>query len=151
MARIASRWSRWGEETVSPLTVRLILPHLLPYVALSGLLILAAPVISRIGSQQTVRTWSSTQGALGLSRPLTLSFEKHVAYVDVLGGYPKYRLLITDGGYSYVHDLQIQSADAKEFVQGCRVMWHTNRVDFIMPSGETLTFPAQVVIQQIGP
>jgi len=71
--------------------------------------------------------------------------------MDVFGGYPKYRLFITDGGYSYVHDFQIPSANPKEFVQGCRVEWDTNRVDFIMPSGETLTFPAQVVIQQIGP
>ena len=98
-----------------------------------------------------MRAWSSTPGALGVNRPLTLSFEKHVAYVDVLGGYPTYRLLITDGGYGYVHDFQIPSADSKAFVQDCRVAWDTNRVEFIMPGGETLTFPAQVVIQQTGP
>lgn len=125
--------------------------RLLPYGILTGLLLLAAPVISRIGSQQTIRTWSSTPGALGVSRPLTLSFERHVAYVDVLGGYPTYRLLITDGGYGYVHEFQIPSADSKAFVQSCRVTWDTNRVEFIMPGGETLTFPAQVVIQQTGP
>ncbi len=125
--------------------------HILPYGILTGLLLLAAPVISRIGSQQTMRTWSSTPGALGVSRPLTLSFERHVAYVDVLGGYPTYRLLITDGGYGYVHDFQIPSADPQAFVQGCRVAWDTNRVEFIMPGGETLTFPAQAVIQQTGP
>lgn len=125
--------------------------RLLPYGILTGLLLLAAPVISRIGSQQTMRKWNSTPGALGVSRPLTLSFEKYVACVDVLGGYPSYRLLITDGGYCYVHNFQIPSTDPKAFVQGCRVAWDTNRVEFIMPGGETLTFPAQAVIQQTGP
>ena len=124
--------------------------RLLPYGILTVLLLLATPVISRIGSQETMRTWNSTQGALGLSRPLTLSFERHVAYVDVLAGYPTYRLIIADDGYGYVHYFQIPSADAKAFVQNCRVVWHTNRVEFIMPGGETLTFPAQVVIQQTG-
>jgi len=100
---------------------------------------------------QTLRTWSSTPSTLGLSRPLTLSCQRYVAYVDVLTLYPTYRLLITDGGYGYVHEFQIPSADAKTFVQGCRVMWDTNSVDFIMPGGETLRFPAQVVIQQTGP
>ena len=100
---------------------------------------------------QTLRTWISTPGALGLSRPLTLSCKRYVAYVDVVALYPTYRLFITDGGYAYVHEFQIPSADAKTFVQGCRVTWDTNRVDFIMPGGETLTFPAQVVIQQTGP
>jgi hypothetical protein len=136
---------------VRPLTMRSILLGFLPYVILTGLLLLAAPVISRIGSKQTMRTWSSAPGALGVSRPLTLSFERHVADVDVLGGYPTYRLLITDGGYGYVHDFQIPSADAKRFVQGCRVVWDTNKVEFIMPDGETLTFPAQVVTRQTGP
>jgi hypothetical protein len=125
--------------------------RLLRYGILIGLFLLVTPIISRIGSQETMRTWSSTPGALGVSRPLTLSFERHVAYVDVLSGYPTYRLFITDGGYGYFHDFQIPSADAKAFVQGCRVVWDTNRVEFIMPGGETLMFPAQVVIQQIGP
>ena len=134
-----------------PLTMRSKLLRLLPYAILTGLLLLAAPVISRTGSQVTMRSWSSPPGALGVSRPLTLSFERHVAYVDVLGGYPTYRLLITDGGYSYIHCFQIPTADWKAFVQSCRVIWDTNRVEFIMPGGEKLTFPAQVVIQQIGP
>lgn len=136
---------------VKPLMMRSKLLRLLPCGILTGLLLLAAPVISRIGSHQTMRTWSSTPGALGLRRPLTLSFERHVAYVDVLGGYPTYRLLITDGGYAYVHDFQIPSADPKAFVQGCRVAWNTNSVEFILPGGETLTFPAQVMRQQTGP
>jgi hypothetical protein len=100
---------------------------------------------------QTIQSWSSTPGALGLSRPLTLSLQRYVAYVDVLALYPTYRLLITDGGYGYVHQFQIPSADSKAFVQGCRVTWDANKVDFIMPGGETLTFPAQVVTQQTGP
>jgi hypothetical protein len=125
--------------------------RLLPYGILTGLLLLAAPVISRIGSHQTLRTWSSTPGALGVSRPLTLSIEMHVAYLDVFGGYTTYRLLITDGGYCYVHYFQIPSADPKAFVQRCRVAWDTNRVEFIMPGGETLTLPAQIVTEQTGP
>jgi hypothetical protein len=50
---------------------------------LTLLLLLAAPVIARIGSMQTLRSWVSTPGALGINRPLTFSFQKHVAYVDV--------------------------------------------------------------------
>jgi len=125
--------------------------RLLPYGILTILLLLAAPLVARIGSMQTLRTWSSTPGALGLSRPLTLSLQSQVAYVDVLALYSTERLLITDGGYAYVHEFEIPSADTKAFVQGCRVTWDTNKVEFIMPGGETLTFPAQVVIQQTGP
>ena len=121
------------------------------YGILAVLLLLFAPIVARIGSMRTLKTWNSTPGALGLSRSLSLSFQEYVAYVDVLAWYPTYRLLITDGGYSYVHEFQIPSADSKAFVQGCRVEWDTNRVEFIMPGGETLTFPAQVVIQQTGP
>src|SRR6185369_10017309 len=124
------------------------LRRLLPFGILTLLLFLAAPVIARIGSMQTMRSWTSTPGALGLSRPLTLMFQRYVAYVDVLALYPTYRLLITDGSYGYVHEFQIPSADSQTFVQSCRVAWDTNRVDFIMPGGETLTFPAQVVTQQ---
>jgi hypothetical protein len=125
--------------------------RLLPFGILTLLLLLVAPVVARIGSMQTMRSWSSAPGALGLSRPLTLSFQRYVAYVDVLSLYPMYRLLITDGGYGYVHEFQIPTADSKTFVQSCRVTWDTNRVEFIMPGGETLTFPAQVVTQQTGP
>jgi hypothetical protein len=125
--------------------------RLLPFGIITVLLLLAAPVVARIGSMQTLRTWNSTPGALGISRPLTFSFQRYVAYVDVLALYPTYRLLITDGGYAYVHEFQIPSADSNAFVQGCRVMWETNRVEFIMSGGETLTFPAQVVIHQTGP
>lgn len=135
---------------VRPLTMRARLLRLLPFGVLVILMLLLVPVIARVGSTQTLRTWTSTAGDLGVSRPLTLSFQRHVAYVDVLGGYPTYRLLITDGGYGYVHEFQIPSADAKTFAQSCRVTWDTNRVDFVMPGGETLTFPAQVVVQQIG-
>jgi hypothetical protein len=128
--------------------------RLLPYAVLAALvilLLLLTPVISRTGSIQTLRSWTSTPGNLGVSRPVTLYFQREVAYVDALGGYPIYRLLITDGGYAYVHEFQIPSADAKTFAQGCRVTWDTNKVDFVMPGGETLTFPARVVKQQIGP
>ena len=125
--------------------------RLLPYGILTVVLLFVAPLVARIGLMQTLRTWSSTPGALGLTRPLTLSFQRYVAYVDVLALYPTYRLLISDGGYAYVHEFQIPSADSKAFVQSCGVTWDTNRVEFIMPGGETLTFPAQVVIQQTGP
>ena len=125
--------------------------RLLPYGILTVVLLFVAPLVARIGLMQTLRTWSSTPGAVGLSRPLTLSFQRYVAYVDVLALYPTYRLLISDGGYAYVHEFQIPSADSKAFVQSCEVTWDTNRVEFIMPGGETLTFPAQVVIQQTGP
>jgi hypothetical protein len=138
-------------RVVRPISMRSKLLCLLPAGVLALLLLLLAPVIARIGSMQTLRTWSSTPGALGLTRPVTLSFQRHVAYVDVLAWYPTYRLLITDGGYGYVHDFQIPSADSKAFAQGSRVSWDTNKVEFTMPAGETLTFPANVVTQQVGP
>ena len=125
-------------------------PRFLPYAILTGLLVLAALVISQTRSRQTLRNWNSTPGALGMERPLTLSLERHVAGVDGFGGVPTYQLNITDGGYFYVHDLPIPRTDSPTFAQGCRVVWETNKIDFIMPSGVTLTFPAQVVIQQIG-
>ncbi|MGV3661975.1 MAG: hypothetical protein ACO1TE_17455 [Prosthecobacter sp.] len=115
------------------------------------LLLLAAPVISRITSDETLRIWHSTPGALGLDRPLTLSLERCVAYVDLLGLYPSYRLLITDGGYAYVHRFQIPSAEPAAFVQKCQVAWDLEKVSFTMPDGETLMFPALVIIRQTGP
>ena len=124
---------------------------LLPSGILTLLLLLLAPEIARIGSMQTLQTWNSTPGALGLRRPLTLEFQRHVAYVDVLAWYPTYRLLISDGGYAYGHDFQIHSADPKAFAQNCAVTWGTNKVEFAMPGGERLIFPARVVAQQVGP
>lgn len=94
-----------------------------------------------MGSIEIMRSWNSAPGALGLSKPLTLSFQRCVAYVDVLAQYPTYRLLIAaDSGYDYVHEFQIPGADSKTFVEGCRVTWDTNKVEFIMPKGETATF-----------
>jgi hypothetical protein len=144
-----------GPAQVSTGVRRLLVRSKLLCLLLSGvlaiLLLLLAPVIARIGAMQTLRMWGSTPGALGLGRPLTLSFQRYVAYVDVLAWYPTYRLLITDGGYAYVHEFQIPSADSKAFAQGSRVTWDTNKVEFTMPGGETLIFPAKVVTQQVGP
>lgn len=131
--------------------MRAKLKRLFPYAVLSIVLLLAAPLVARIGSTQTLRKWTSTPGDLGLSRPLTLSFQKSVAYVDVLALYPTYRLSISDGGYEYVHQLEIHTADVIKFVQGCQVRWDTDKVEFTMPTGETLAFPTQAVIQQVGP
>ncbi len=128
------------------------LPRLMPFGVLSLLLVFLVPVLARIGSIETMRSWSSNPGALGCSKPLTLSFQRSVAYVDVLAQYPTYRLLISaDSGYAYVHEFQIPSADSKTFVQGCRVTWDTNKIEFIMPEGEMVTFPAKAVTRQTGP
>jgi hypothetical protein len=130
-------------------TLRSILRRLLPYGVLTILLMLAAPLVARIGSMQTLRTWKSTAGALAVSRPLTFSLQRSVAYVDVLALYPTYRLVIGDGYYGYVQELEILSTDVDTFVRGCRVTWETNRVEFVMPDGATMLFPAKVV--NVGP
>ena len=112
---------------------------------------MSAPLLARLGSFKTLRTWNAPQGTFGISRPLTLSLQRTTAYVDVLGLYPSYRVFVTDGGYGYVHDFKIHTSDWKSFAQNSRVSWETNRVEFIMPKGEILAFPDQVVKQQVGP
>jgi hypothetical protein len=131
---------------------RFKLIRLLPYGALAVLLVFAAPVIGRMGSARVVRTWNAPPGTFGRTRPLKLSFQRLTAYVDLLGLYPEYRLVVTeDDYYAYVQDLGIPISNWKRFIQACQVKWATNQVEFIMPDGQIFSVPAQVVNRQLGP
>ena len=123
-------------------------PILVAVLVFLGLMLL--PVVARIGSTKTMRSWNSTPGALGTSRPLILSIQKTVAYVDLLGGYPSYRILISYGGYAFFHTFDVPSAKPETFLESCNVAWSTNDVRFQMPNGVLLVFPAEAVLKQIG-
>ncbi len=115
------------------------------------LLLLAAPIIARVGSFKVVRSWRSEGVVLDIDRPLTLSIERHVAFVDILGLYSTYRMVVSpDGGYIYVLDFEVPSDKPQAFIQDCNVIWHKDKIEFVMPSGEAMAIPMKTVMRQIG-
>jgi hypothetical protein len=112
--------------------------------------LLITPVIARLGTSNEVARWPSTNAVYGVKRPIWLSIQRDVAYVDVLSWYPTYRLFITDGGYAYVREFDIPSTDPNKYLAGCKVAWQPEGPELLTPDGEKLFIPAQLVRGRIG-
>lgn len=128
-------------------TQKLLLIALIPV----ALVLLITPFIARCGTTKEVARWSSTNAVYGLKRPIWLSIQRDVAYVDVFSWYPSYRLFITDGGYAYARDFDVPSTDYKSYLAHCQVAWRTNGAEFITPDADRYFIPDQLILRQIGP
>jgi hypothetical protein len=115
-----------------------------------GFLLVA--IIDRIGSYgtETLRTWSSAPGDLGIERTLTLTLEKTVSAEGFFGSCRTYRIRLSDGYYGLSHEFDIPGGKPESFVQDSSVTWSTNDVRFQMPNGVLLVFPAEAVLRQVG-
>jgi hypothetical protein len=71
------------------------------------LFFLFTPLLARVGKTTEVARWTSLTPLYGLKRPIWVSIERDIAYVDIFSFYPSYRLFITDGGYAYERDFDI--------------------------------------------
>ncbi len=127
--------------------IKLLLIALVPV----ALVLLITPFLARWGTTKEVARWSSTNAVYGLKRPIWLSIQRDVAYVDVFSLYPSYRLFITDGGYAYVRDFDVPSTDYRSYLARCQVAWQTNGAEFITPDADRYFIPDQIILRQIGP
>jgi hypothetical protein len=114
-------------------------------------LILLIPFLARVGTTTEVARWTSATPLYGVKRPIWLSIQRDVAYVDVLSWYPSYRLLITDDGYyAYVREFDVPSADFKSYLAVCHVTWKSDGVEFLAPDAEKYFIPSQAILARIG-
>ena len=112
--------------------------------------LLATPFLARFGKTTEVARWTSPTPLYGLKRPIWLSIQRDVAYVDIFSQYPSYRLFITDGGYAYVRDFDVSSTDFKSYLSHCQVVWQTNGAEFITPDAERYFIADQIIRGRIG-
>jgi hypothetical protein len=114
-------------------------------------LLFASPILARIGSWSQLASWSPPSGtAFGLPHPISLRIEEYVAYIDVLRLYPQHRIIVTDGGYAYIHEFEIPSTSPHKYALDCQVTWLSDAVEVQMRSGEKLVIPSTTLIQQMG-
>ena len=112
--------------------------------------LLITPLLARLDNTTEVARWTSPTPLYGLKRPIWLSIQRDVAYVDIFSLYPSYRLFITDGGYAYVRDFDVPSTDFKSYLSRCQVAWQTNGADFITPDADRYFITDQLIRGRIG-
>jgi hypothetical protein len=113
--------------------------------------LLATPVFARWGTSRELARWPSTNAVYGVKRPIWLSIQRDVSYLDVLSWYPTYRFFITDGGYAYVREFDIPGTGPKKYLAGCKVAWQPEGVELLTPDGEKIFIPGQLILGRIGP
>jgi hypothetical protein len=108
---------------------------------------LLSPIISRCGRWKTVHQWEAPQSTFGLNRKMYLSVQSFHAFVDPLALYEESRVIVTDGGYAYIVE-----ADLNFFpeVSESKVEWNTKGVSITFPSGVVIQIPRDRVVEQIG-
>jgi hypothetical protein len=120
-------------------------------VALVVVLILIAPFLARFGTTKEVARWAAPSALYGVKRPIWLSIQRDIAYVDIFSLYPSYRLFVTDGGCAYVRDFDVPSTDPKSYLSGYRVTWKPDGAELLSPDGDTLFIPGHLILGRIGP
>jgi hypothetical protein len=110
-------------------------------------LIALSPMTARLGRWHTVHTWKAPSATFGLDRPLWLSVETFHAFVDPLRLYEEHRIVITDGGYAYIINVELNFYDE---ISSANVEWRTNDITFSVPSWIKLVIPKERVISQVG-
>jgi hypothetical protein len=108
---------------------------------------LLSPMISRCGRWKTIHQWEAPQGTFGLDRTMYLSVQSLHALVDPLNLYEESRVIVSDGGYAYIVE-----ADLNFFpeVSKSKVDWNTNGVSITFPSGVAIHIPRDRVVEQTG-
>lgn len=124
---------------------------LLLALVLVAIILLITPFLARYGTTKEVARWDSTNAVYGVKRPVWLSIQRDVAYVDILSWYPSYRMFITDGGYAYVREFDIPTTDYKNFLARCQVTWKPDGAEFLTANGERIFIPSELILRQIGP
>jgi hypothetical protein len=124
---------------------------LLLFVGAILVLLLATPLLARCSKTTEVARWTSPTSLYGIKRPIYLSIQRYVAYLDIFSQYPSYRLFITDGGYAYARDFDVPSTDFKSYLARCHVDWQTNGAEFITPDAERYFISDQIIRGRIGP
>jgi hypothetical protein len=123
---------------------------LLLAVALAVALLLIVPFLARFGTTKEVARWSAPSALYGVKRPIWLSIQRDIAYMDIFSLYPSYRLFVTDGGYAYVRDFDVPSTDPKSYLSGCRVTWKPDGAELLSPDGDALFIPGHLILCRIG-
>jgi hypothetical protein len=116
-----------------------------------ALVLLITPFLARWGTTKEVARWPATNAVYGVKRPIWLSIQRDVAYVDIFSLYPSYRLFVTDGGYAYVREFDISTTDFKSYLARCQVTWKPDGTELLTPDGERLFIPSKRILGQIGP
>ena len=123
---------------------------LLLALVLVAMILLIAPILARYGTTTEVARWASTNSIYGVKRPIWLSIQRDVAYVDILSWYPDYRLFITDGGYAYVREFHVPNTDFKSYLAHCQVTWKPDGAELLTPDEERLFIPGKLILSRIG-
>lgn len=119
-------------------------------IGLAVALALLSPLLARIGSWTEIRRWDAPEPNLfGHDRPIHLSVEHTHSYFDPLGLYGSDRLVVSDGGYSYILYFDVPAHPSKPWVDDCQVNWTTDGVTFSSPTGLTIKIDAKAILQQL--
>lgn len=108
---------------------------------------LLSPFIARCGRWRTIHRWDAPPGTFGINRQVSLSVQSFHAFVDPLQLYEESRVVVTDGGYAYIVE-----ADLNFFpeVSESKVEWKTDGVSIIFPSEVSIWIPRNRVVEQTG-
>ncbi len=109
--------------------------------------VLLSPLLARCGRWTTVHQWDAPEGTFGVNRQLSLSVQTFHAFVDPLDLYEESRVLVTDGGYAYIVETDLNFFPV---VSESKVKWEPDGVSITFPSGVSIWIPRGRVVEQTG-
>lgn len=135
MTRVIKRWD---------MTMKKITVIAMAVILMMGLL---SPIVSRCGRWRTIHQWDAPSGTFGIDRQMSLSVQTFYAFVDPLQLYEESRVVVTDGGYAYIVEVDLNFFPQ---VSESKVEWKTDGVSIIFPSGVSIWIPRSRVVEQTG-
>ena len=129
---------------------RIMRIRILLWFGLALAMALLSPMLAHIGSWKEVRRWNAPQqSSFGHDRPIHFSVEQTHSYFDPLGLYSNERLVVSDGGYSYILNFDVPAHPSKPWIDNCQVNWTTDGVTFSSPTGLNIEINKKAILQQL--